>query len=195
MNHCTIKAYIYTSVSRYCAESILRNSWSQVVIRDHNSVKHIYICFNGENLWKSLQDTTELKKVTLQSDLMAIKRSNFACVYMRNLIQYDWCEQCGPWASYWNDVLHTCMIFIWNCKIYIFWFISNVYVSRPKKKKKKKKKKKSGITSSNGGFSNEVCSDCHRLKLITLLRNSNLAVLTVPTVVSLGRPVHCLSLV
>jgi hypothetical protein len=48
-------------------------------MRGHNRVKHIYICFNGENL----QETTEPNKVQihLQSDQMAIKKSNFACVY------------------------------------------------------------------------------------------------------------------
>jgi hypothetical protein len=30
---------------------------------------------------------------------MAIKKSKFACVYMRNASQYDPSEQCGPWAS------------------------------------------------------------------------------------------------
>ena len=66
----------------------------------HNRVKHIYICLNGENLWKSHQDTTELKKFKyLQGDLMAIKKSNFACVYMQNISQYDSGERCGPWAS------------------------------------------------------------------------------------------------
>jgi hypothetical protein len=35
----------------------------------------------------------------LQGDLMAIKKSNFACVYMRNISQYDSGERCGPWAS------------------------------------------------------------------------------------------------
>jgi hypothetical protein len=30
---------------------------------------------------------------------MAIKKSNFACVYMRNISQYDSGERCGPWAS------------------------------------------------------------------------------------------------
>jgi hypothetical protein len=30
---------------------------------------------------------------------MAIKKSNFACVYMRNLSQYDSGERCGSWVS------------------------------------------------------------------------------------------------
>jgi hypothetical protein len=30
---------------------------------------------------------------------MAIKKSNFACAYMRNISQYDSGERCGPWAS------------------------------------------------------------------------------------------------
>jgi hypothetical protein len=100
MNHSTIKAQIYTSASWYSAELILFNSPG--VMRDHNRVKHIYICFNGENLWKSLQDTTEPKKVQiyLQCDLMAIKKSNFECFYIRNISQYDWGEWCSPWSSY-----------------------------------------------------------------------------------------------
>ena len=91
MNHNTIKAQIYTIAFWYSAESILFNSWSLGVMRSHNRVKHIYICFNGDNLWKSLQETTEPRKVQiyLQGDLMAIKKSNFACVYMQNISQYN----------------------------------------------------------------------------------------------------------
>jgi hypothetical protein len=49
----------------------------------------------------NLQETTEQKKVQiyLQGDLMAIKKNNFADVYMRNISQYDSGERCGPWAS------------------------------------------------------------------------------------------------
>jgi hypothetical protein len=32
----------------------------------------------------------------LQGDLMAIKKSNFACVYMQNISQYDSSGWCGP---------------------------------------------------------------------------------------------------
>jgi hypothetical protein len=31
-------------------------------MRGHNRVKHFYICFNGESLWKYLQETTEPKQ-------------------------------------------------------------------------------------------------------------------------------------
>jgi heme A synthase len=34
-----------------------------------------------------------------QCDLMAIKKSNVACVQWRNISQYDSGERCGPWAS------------------------------------------------------------------------------------------------
>jgi hypothetical protein len=30
---------------------------------------------------------------------MAIKKSNFACVYMQNINQYNSGKRCGPWAS------------------------------------------------------------------------------------------------
>jgi hypothetical protein len=59
MNHSSIKTQIYRSASWYSAESILFNSWSPGVMRGHNIGKHFYIGFNGENLWKSLQETTE----------------------------------------------------------------------------------------------------------------------------------------
>jgi hypothetical protein len=62
MNHSTVKAQIYTSTSLYSAESILFNSWSLGFMRSHNRVKHFYICFNGESLWKSLQETTKPKQ-------------------------------------------------------------------------------------------------------------------------------------
>jgi hypothetical protein len=62
MNHSTIKAQICTSASLNSAESILFSSLSLGVMRGHNRVKHFYICFNGESLWKSLQETTELKQ-------------------------------------------------------------------------------------------------------------------------------------
>jgi hypothetical protein len=73
MNHSTIKTQIYTSASLYSAESILFNSWSLGAMRGHNRVKHFYICFNRESLWKSLQETTEPIKavqIYLQGDLL-----------------------------------------------------------------------------------------------------------------------------
>jgi hypothetical protein len=63
VNHGTIKAEIYLSASWYSAESIIFNWWPPRVMRGHNRVKHIYMCFNGENLWKSLKETTARKKV------------------------------------------------------------------------------------------------------------------------------------
>jgi hypothetical protein len=103
MNHSTIKTKIYMSLSAswYSAESILFNLWSPGVIGGHNRVEHFYICFNGENLWKSFQKPTVPKNVQIywQGDLMAIKKSNVACVHRRNISQYDSGERCGPWAS------------------------------------------------------------------------------------------------
>jgi hypothetical protein len=70
MNHSTIKPQIYTSACLYSAESILFNSWSLGVMRGHNRVKHFYICFNGESLYNSLQETTEPNQFKIQGDLM-----------------------------------------------------------------------------------------------------------------------------
>jgi hypothetical protein len=39
------------------------------------------------------------KEIYLQCDLMAIKKSNLACVHRRNISQYDSGERSGPWAS------------------------------------------------------------------------------------------------
>jgi hypothetical protein len=50
-----------------------------------------------ENLFKN--PLSQKKVLYLQGDLMAIKKGNFACVYMRNISQYDSDERCGPWAS------------------------------------------------------------------------------------------------
>jgi hypothetical protein len=52
-------------------------------------------------MFENLQEIIEPKNVQiyLQGDLMAIKKSNFACVYMPNISRYDSGERCGPWAS------------------------------------------------------------------------------------------------
>jgi hypothetical protein len=107
MNHSTIKAQTLMSASWFSTESISFNSWSLGVMKGHDRVKHFYICFNGENLWKSLQETTEPKKVQIyfQGDLVAIKKSNFACINMRNITHYDSGERCSPWASCLNIFL------------------------------------------------------------------------------------------
>jgi hypothetical protein len=49
MNNSAIKAEIYRSTFWYSVESILFSP-SMGAMRGHNRVKHIYICFNGENL-------------------------------------------------------------------------------------------------------------------------------------------------
>jgi hypothetical protein len=100
-NQTNLKNEIYMSASWYSAASILFNLWSPWVLGGHNRVKHFYICFNGENLWKSFQKPTEPKRVQIywQGDLMAIKKINIACVHRRNISQYDLCERCGPWVS------------------------------------------------------------------------------------------------
>jgi hypothetical protein len=125
MNHSTIKAQIYMSASWYSTESILFNSCSPGVIGGHNRVKHFYICFNGGNLWKSFQKPTEPKKFQIywQGDLMAIKKSNVACVHRRDISQYDSGERCGPWASCFFLLLNT--------------LNNNVIHSREKMKRKK----------------------------------------------------------
>jgi hypothetical protein len=79
------------SVSGYSAESILFNLWSQGVIGGHNRVKHFYICFNGGNLFENLfkNPKSQKKKFKFTGDLMAIKKSNVACVHRQNISQYD----------------------------------------------------------------------------------------------------------
>jgi hypothetical protein len=39
------------------------------------------------------------KEIYWQYDLMAIKKSNVACIHRRNISQYDSGERCGPWVS------------------------------------------------------------------------------------------------
>ena len=46
------------------------------------------------------------KEIYRQCDLMAIKKSNVACVHRRNITQYDSGERCGPWASCFQHVLN-----------------------------------------------------------------------------------------
>jgi hypothetical protein len=38
-------------------------------------------------------------KIYWQGDLMAIKKSNVACLHRKNISQYDSGERCGLWAS------------------------------------------------------------------------------------------------
>jgi hypothetical protein len=42
-----------------------------------------------ENLFKKQMSQIKKNYIYLQGDLMAIKKSNFACVYMQNISQYD----------------------------------------------------------------------------------------------------------
>jgi hypothetical protein len=51
-----------------------------------------------ENLFKKPLSQKKVQ-IYLQGDLIAIKKSNFVCVYMRNISQYNSGERCGPWAS------------------------------------------------------------------------------------------------
>jgi hypothetical protein len=44
------------------------------------------------------------KEIYWQCDLMAMKKSNVACVHRRNISQYDSGERCGPWASCFSSV-------------------------------------------------------------------------------------------
>jgi hypothetical protein len=48
-----------------------------------------------ENLLKNPQSQKKVE-IYWQGDLMAIKKSNVACVQRRNISQYDSGERCGP---------------------------------------------------------------------------------------------------
>jgi hypothetical protein len=52
------------------------------------------------------------KQIYWQCDLMAIKKSNVACVHRQNISQYDSGEWCGPWAY---------------CFFFFFFFFTSVY--------------------------------------------------------------------
>jgi hypothetical protein len=86
--------------SWHSVELLSFNSWSPGGHDDYSRVKHIYMCCNGKNLWKYLQEITDPQKfkftytykvificrIKLLShgpgDVGAtIKKSNFACVY------------------------------------------------------------------------------------------------------------------
>jgi hypothetical protein len=58
-----------------------------------------------ENLFKI--PPSQKVQIYLQSDLIAIKKSNFACIYMQNISQYDSGGRCGPWASCFNGLPPT----------------------------------------------------------------------------------------
>jgi hypothetical protein len=93
MNHSAIKAQIYTSASWYKAESILFNSWLW-------GKTYLHLLQWGKSLKISSRNHWAKKvQIYLQGDLMAMMKSNFACVYMRNSSQYDSGERCGLWAS------------------------------------------------------------------------------------------------
>jgi hypothetical protein len=51
-----------------------------------------------ENLFKNPQSKKKQFQIYWQGDVMAIKKSNVACVHKLNISQYDSGEQCGPWA-------------------------------------------------------------------------------------------------
>jgi hypothetical protein len=60
-NHCARRAHIYRKAFWYNVDSMLFKSWSPGVGMGHSRVKHIYICFNGKNLSKSVQETPDPK--------------------------------------------------------------------------------------------------------------------------------------
>jgi hypothetical protein len=69
-------------------------------MRSHSRVKHFYICLNGENLWKTFQETNNSKQdqIYLQSDLM-----------QNQVVRVMVSERLGP---QWRKViLH---VFIWE---------------------------------------------------------------------------------
>jgi hypothetical protein len=105
MNHSIIKAQIYMSASWYSAKSVLFNSWSPKKIWGSTMVKHFYICFNGESLWKSFKETTSPKqfKFTCKVIFCRIKllkswsrSNNFACVYVKYLANMTQVSDVAP---------------------------------------------------------------------------------------------------
>jgi hypothetical protein len=54
-----------------------------------------------QNFLKISWGNQRAKKVQIywECDQMAVKKSNFACVYRQNISQYDSVEQCGPSVS------------------------------------------------------------------------------------------------
>jgi hypothetical protein len=64
----------------------LQNHWARIY--------HIYMkAFKKEIYW--------------QCDLMAMKKSNLACVHRRNISQYDSSERCGPWVSWFLWIIQS----------------------------------------------------------------------------------------
>jgi hypothetical protein len=58
---------------------------------------------------------------------MAIKKSNFACVYMRNISQNDSGERCGPWASSFFIIIIIIITSAYNARIYLFFQVDLVF--------------------------------------------------------------------
>jgi hypothetical protein len=90
-------------------------------MRGNNRVKHIYI-FTSVSMGKIFENIFEKQLTPIISNLLTrwsnaesscwshgpgavgskIKKSNFACVYMGNVSQFDSGERCGPWVSCWK---------------------------------------------------------------------------------------------
>jgi hypothetical protein len=77
---------------------------------------------NLQNHWARIAHIY-MKAIYRQCDLMAIKKSNVACVHRRNINQNDAGERCCPWASclYWSHakvdkmllwMLQFCLLFL-----------------------------------------------------------------------------------
>jgi hypothetical protein len=115
-NHKSRRAHFYRKAFWCNIKSNFFRSWSLGVWRDHNRVKHVYNLLQWEKSFKNFSRDPWPNKFHffLQVDLMQShvfkvkvperlgpqeKKSNFACVYMGNISQYDSSEWCGPWAS------------------------------------------------------------------------------------------------
>jgi hypothetical protein len=68
----------------------------------------------GKSFENLVKKPTEPKKVQIywQADLMAITKSNVACVHRQNVNQYDSGERCDPWTSCFPS-LHKHLYRIW----------------------------------------------------------------------------------
>jgi hypothetical protein len=113
MNHSTIKAQIYTSASWYSAESILflvAGGYEGT----HQGKTYLHLLQWGKSQALKIYSRyhwAQKVQIYWQGDLMGIKKSNFACVYMRDISQYDSGERCSPWASCFN-IDHRSLVFV-----------------------------------------------------------------------------------
>ena len=93
----------------------------------HKRVKHCHL-FQGENLFKKLLNHKSANLIKRRSNAESscpravgatIKKSNFACVFMRSISQNDSGERCGPWAS--------CFFVFFFVFVFVFFFVCFVF--------------------------------------------------------------------